>query len=329
MTTPAPILNATPAPTPAPTPNPTPLPTPAPILNATPAPTPAPTPNPTPLPTPAPILNATPEPTLETPQTLYDTVAGTLFGQAVLDAGLQDRLRAAGPMTLFLPNDEAMANLDTGIRNDQRRLRNYILYHIIPNRAYRLDDFRDGLYPVANRGNLAVDYRFRESSTTRMVLNGSVRVVAFNQVATNGIIHTMDGLLLPPVSLVDTLSSNGFTTFVSIIQVARLTEAFQEEGPYTIYVPREGTYQASVGALLSDQALARRFVLSHIVPFYLMLDNLEEREYTTLLQTPLSMTFLVQDGGSIDISLNNVALVSDFDLVASNGVIHEISNALV
>jgi len=111
-------------------------------------------------------------------------------------AGLTDDLAAMGPLTIFAPTDAAFAKLPAGALDallaDEAALQNVLLYHVLLNR-YTADELAAAGIETAAQGNLLV-------FTT---LDGQVRVngVPISQAdveASNGIVHVIDAVLLPP-----------------------------------------------------------------------------------------------------------------------------------
>ncbi|MBE2236881.1 MAG: fasciclin domain-containing protein [Caldilineaceae bacterium] len=111
-------------------------------------------------------------------------------------AGLTDDLAAMGPLTIFAPTDAAFAKLPAGALDallaDEAALQNVLLYHVLLNR-YTADELAAAGIETAAQGNLLV-------FTT---LDGQVRVngVPISQAdveASNGIVHVIDAVLIPP-----------------------------------------------------------------------------------------------------------------------------------
>jgi len=117
---------------------------------------------------------------------------------AVGAAGLVDTLKGQGPFTVFAPKNSAFAALprgtvDTLLRPENRaQLVDILTYHVVPGiiRAERL---------VGTRGRIAmVNGQFiRFDGRHGVKINGSANVVATDIQASNGLIHVIDGVLLP------------------------------------------------------------------------------------------------------------------------------------
>ncbi|MBP7865884.1 MAG: fasciclin domain-containing protein [Acidobacteria bacterium] len=135
-------------------------------------------------------------------QTVVDVAAAAGSFKTLLDAataaGLAGVLSGEGPFTVFAPTDEAFARLPAGTLDELRKpankekLAGILLYHV-----------------VAGRVTLAKAIEAREAVTlqgteiTAMFDNGRVRIgpatlLKADIVASNGIIHVIDQVLLPP-----------------------------------------------------------------------------------------------------------------------------------
>lgn len=171
----------------SPTPSPvTPAPTPVP---ATPAPTPAPA---TPAPTPSPELGDI----VATAQAAGSFETLLAAAQA---ADLVETLQGEGPYTVFAPTDDAFAALPEGTLDsllaDPEALKNILLYHVVAGEVMAADvvdltsaDSVEGS-PIA----IAV-------TDGKVYLNDTAQVTATDVMASNGVIHVIDQVILPPSS---------------------------------------------------------------------------------------------------------------------------------
>jgi uncharacterized surface protein with fasciclin (FAS1) repeats len=136
------------------------------------------------------------------PPRLYDIV-GTALGAGVftqlagmvVDAGLVDTLRSAGPFTVFAPTDAAFAGLPVdalhAVQGDPDLLATVLTYHVVAG-ALNLEDLEEGTLETVAGIDLAVT---RDGD--KVFINGN-EIVAGDIEATNGVIHVMDTVLLPP-----------------------------------------------------------------------------------------------------------------------------------
>lgn len=117
-----------------------------------------------------------------------------LAGLAV-DAGLVDVLRGAGPFTVFAPTDAAFQKLPIdalhSVQADPKLLATVLSYHVVPG-ALKMADLKPGKLATVAGIDLTVT---REGD--KVFING-FPIATTDVVATNGIIHVMGDVLLPP-----------------------------------------------------------------------------------------------------------------------------------
>ena len=118
---------------------------------------------------------------------------------AVTAAGLGETLTTGGPFTVFAPTDDAFAALPEGtveaLLNDIPTLTDILLYHVTPGSAYAADVV--GLDSVEMANGLPVSIT---ASDMGVYLNDTVQVIITDIQASNGVIHVIDAVLLPPFS---------------------------------------------------------------------------------------------------------------------------------
>ena len=167
-------------------------PTPAPTALAT--PTPAATPAPTPSVEPSPSAAAMAKDIVETA-----TEAGSFSTllTAVKAAGLVETLQGDGPFTVFAPTDEAFAALPAGtlegLLADPAALKKVLLYHVVPG-AVTADQVV-GLTSADSAEGAPIAIAVKDGS---VYLNDSAKVVTTDVLASNGVIHVIDAVILPP-----------------------------------------------------------------------------------------------------------------------------------
>lgn len=123
--------------------------------------------------------------------------AHTTLVTAVKTAELVDVLTNAGPFTVFAPTNDAFKKLPAGtVENllkpaNKEQLRDILQYHVAVA-VYKPEMFKDGqVLNMANGDNVKIAVKNGE-----IVLNGAARVVG-TVTASNGIIHIVDGVLVP------------------------------------------------------------------------------------------------------------------------------------
>ncbi len=138
------------------------------------------------------------------PGDIVDVAAGngsfnTLVA-AVKAAGLVGALKGDGPLTVFAPTDEAFAALPEGtVENllkpeNVDQLKSILLYHVVAGKVMSTD-----LSGTTNAPTLQGETIEVVASGMGVTVNGA-KVVAADVAASNGVIHVIDAVLLPPAN---------------------------------------------------------------------------------------------------------------------------------
>ena len=113
---------------------------------------------------------------------------------AVQAAGLVDTLKGEGPFTVFAPTDEAFAKLPPGtlekLLADKDRLTAVLTYHVVPGKVMASD-------VAGMRSARTVQGQTIEIDTHSGVKVDGANVIATDIVASNGVIHVIDEVILP------------------------------------------------------------------------------------------------------------------------------------
>jgi uncharacterized surface protein with fasciclin (FAS1) repeats len=114
---------------------------------------------------------------------------------AVEAAGLVDTLNGEGPFTVFAPTDEAFDNLFASVEidmNDTETLTEVLTYHVASGAIMAADVVNMTSIPTLQGGELTVEV------TDEGVMVGGANVTATDIVCSNGVIHVIDAVLMPP-----------------------------------------------------------------------------------------------------------------------------------
>jgi uncharacterized surface protein with fasciclin (FAS1) repeats len=134
-----------------------------------------------------------------TPVSVAETIArdpnlSTLSG-LVARSGLADTLKAAGPYTVFAPSNDAFkavpAKTMDELAHDPARLKAVLSYHVVPGKMMAAD-VKNGNAKTAEGGNVAL------AKAGEFVTVEDAMVQRSDLVATNGVVHTVDRVLMPP-----------------------------------------------------------------------------------------------------------------------------------
>ena len=115
---------------------------------------------------------------------------------AVQAAGLVDTLKGEGPFTVFAPTDEAFAALPAGTVENLLKPENkdqliaVLTYHVVPGKVMSTDLQDDMMAATVQGGSITIDL-------DNGVMVNDATVAAADIVASNGVIHVIDKVILP------------------------------------------------------------------------------------------------------------------------------------
>ncbi len=135
--------------------------------------------------------------------TIVDVAVGAGFNTlvaAVKAAGLVDALKGTGPFTVFAPTDAAFAKLPAGtveaLLKDPVALGAILKYHVVSGKVTAADVIKSkgGKTPTLNGATLDIQVQ-----NGKVLVNGAT-VTSADVMASNGVIHAIDTVVLPPAS---------------------------------------------------------------------------------------------------------------------------------
>jgi uncharacterized surface protein with fasciclin (FAS1) repeats len=131
---------------------------------------------------------------------IVDTAVGAgqfkTLVKLVQEAGLVDALRGEGPFTVFAPTDEAFAKLPKkqvdALLKDKEALRRVLLYHVVQGKVMASDVTKMRSAKTLQGQNINIRVR---NNTVQI---NDAKVVRADIVCSNGVIHVIDKVILPP-----------------------------------------------------------------------------------------------------------------------------------
>ncbi len=236
-------------------------------------------------------------------------------------------------LTVFAPVntafDELLTDLDVTLDDlTAEALTPILLYHVIdaivPSSAVTAGYFPTLATAFDQNVSLGI------SVDDGVVLNGSSTVVAVDVVATNGVIHAIDKVLLQPNIVDVALSNPNFSILVEAVVKAELVEALSGDGPLTVFAPTNAAFEALFATLEVegiadlDVELLTSVLLSHVVSGNVVSGDLTTSSVQTL-NTEKSIAVVVDGGVTLDGDINVVLA----DVQTKNGVIHVIDGVIL
>ncbi|KAA1245764.1 fasciclin domain-containing protein [Aquimarina sp. RZ0] len=249
-----------------------------------------------------------------------DTPELSTLVEVLQAADLVDALSGEGPFTVFAPTNDAFAALETIPEGDA--LAEVLLYHVASGR-FTAEDLLAGQTVTTLQGD-EVSIAMIDGE---VLLNGSVRVSIADIEASNGIVHVIDGVLLPPADLQSiveiAVDTPELSILVEALQAADLVDALSGEGPFTVFAPTNDAF-AALETIPEGDALAE-VLLYHVASGRFTAEDLLAGQTVTTLQGD-EVSIAMIDG---EVLLNGSVRVSIADIEASNGVIHVIDGVLL
>jgi uncharacterized surface protein with fasciclin (FAS1) repeats len=118
---------------------------------------------------------------------------------AVKAAGLVETLQGKGPFTVFAPTNEAFKKLPAGTvesllkPENKAKLVAILTYHVVPGKVMAADVVKVKSAKSVQGGDIAVEVK-----DGGVILNGKSKVVKTDVETSNGVIHVIDQVILPP-----------------------------------------------------------------------------------------------------------------------------------
>ena len=290
------------------------------------------------------------------PGTLAEEATSRGFGALVAaadKAGLVGALsNSSAQLTVFAPTDAAFNTLAVRLgfadaaamvaALDAHSLAQILQYHVLPSRQAAAD-------LVAGSSTQATLYEFRGAPAT-LALNTTagvrIRDAVLNEAtvttadvaASNGVIHVVDSVLVPPgvLTVVQMAQANpAFSTLVQAVVAADLAGTLGGAGPFTVFAPTNDAFAAALGELgLTPAQLLASPDLAAILTYHVLGAAVRAADVVALpkpalVTTVQGGTFTVEaDLRLVDGRGRSAGLVAT-DIEARNGVIHVIDNVLL
>ncbi|MGB0593230.1 MAG: fasciclin domain-containing protein, partial [Flavobacteriales bacterium] len=263
---------------------------------------------------------------------IANSPAHTILEEAVLAAELDGTLSGDGPFTVFAPSDDAFDGLPAGaldlILANTEQLTDLLLNHVHSGNVLSTDLSDGMMVPTLNETELTV------SIDGMTVMIDLATVTQADLVASNGVVHVIDKVLLPDFGQEDTTvysiikASPIHTTLEAAIDAAELGETLSGDGPFTVFAPTDDAFDAlpagALDDLLADIPLLTEILLHHVHSGNVLSTDLSNgMEVPTLNDDVLIVSI---DAGSVMIDMSTVIQP---DIVANNGVVHVINAVLV
>ncbi|MFT4703917.1 MAG: transforming growth factor-beta-induced protein [Bradymonadia bacterium] len=249
----------------------------------------------------------------------------TLVG-AVVAADLAETLSGAGPFTVLAPTNEAFEGLS--LPTDITVVADILLYHVISSGAFDAAAVA-GLTEatMANGDTVTIEV----DGDGGITVNG-INVIIADVPASNGIIHAIDGVLLPPTTtIIDVIANDEDGRFSTLITLAGsvdgLVALLQEDRPYTLFAPTNAAFElvdpATLAALGADNEL-----LAGVLQYHAVIGAALTAE-DVLGSATLGMANGILASIDADAGTIQAAVIAETNLTADNGIVHVLDNVMI
>lgn len=249
----------------------------------------------------------------------FTTLVTALSGAGLVPA-LSD---PKGTFTVFAPTNEAFSQLSS-VPED---LKPVLLYHVMGSTVYSDQVTTGYAKTISTYSNNPMDIYINTASGVK--INNSATVVAVDVVGTNGVIHVIDKVLLPPSVVGIAINNSSFSSLVSAVVKAGLAETLSGVGPYTVFAPTNDAFSAlftALGVNGIDDLTAEQLspiLLYHVVSGNVLSNTLTNGNVPTLQGSDIAVNI----GKGVVLNGNtNVVLA---DVQGTNGVVHAIDKVLL
>jgi uncharacterized surface protein with fasciclin (FAS1) repeats len=256
---------------------------------------------------------------------------GTL-ATALTEAGLVEALKGEGPFTVFAPTDDAFAKLPEGtveslLKPENRdQLVAVLTYHVVPGSVQAKKVVE--LDAAETLNGQRVDIKVADGT----VMVDGAKVIKADVMASNGVIHVIDKVILPTSDTIAEVAEGAgtFGTLLAAVKAAGLADVLMGEGPLTVFAPTDEAFaklpEGTVESLLEKENIEKlqKILTYHVVSGRVFSDAvLKSQSLETLAGVGVAVS--LKDGSAM---VNDSVIVAT-DIDASNGVVHVIDAVLL
>lgn len=276
-----------------------------------------------------------------TPSTITDIVNSdasfSLLKQAITRAGLGSAL-STGSLTVFAPDNTAFAA--AGINSAAidaltvAQLTDILTYHVVGSKV------ASSGVPASDTVKTLQGKNLYASKNANGVFVNGIKVKTADVQASNGVIHVISSVLIPPTKNIAELASAEPTLSLVLAAAVRagLAGALTSPGKYTVFAPNDAAFAAAgfpdVASINNaDPAVLAPIVKAHVLTTNVFSSDLIAGATVPTLQPGKSLTVgLTPPSVKISTSMNpasNIIIPGGVNIIGTNGVVHVIDRVLL
>ena len=269
---------------------------------------------------------------------------------AVQRAGLVEALSDNnGNFTVFAPTNDAFQELldsnedwDTLEDIPVDVLRSVLEFHVLGSRV-KSTDLSNTYVKTLSKGPNDESLSLQVSVSGGVRFNGSAMPVMVDVEGSNGVVHIIDKVMLPPSIVTLALNNSGFTTLVAALTDSRHTTDFVSvlsgAGPFTVFAPTNAAFQALLDSNPSWSSLSDIPIetLDAVLKYHVVNGANVQADQLSSGDVPMfsgqSITIDLSSGAQIITASSQTVNIlignSTNDVQGTNGVIHAVDTVLL
>ncbi len=257
----------------------------------------------------------------------------TILLEAAADLDLAEFL-SQEELTVFAPTDEAFNNLPDGVLESltNAQLETILTYHLLEGSVQS-----DEISEQQDAETLLGERILLRRQGSEVLVNSSTSVVMADVVASNGVIHAIDEVLLPSEirnelgmpNIIDVArGAEGFDILLGAVEETGLTTTFKFLGPFTLFPPNDAAFESLglevVESLTSEQL--SEILAYHVIDGAEILAGELDAEQAVPSLTGENLFITASEG---EVTVNGTASVILADVQTANGVMHAVDTVLL
>lgn len=271
----------------------------------------------------------------------------TIFKQLIDDAGLEDEFDAMTNRTFFIPSDKAFEQSEAGqywiqqlkehpeTLKDNARLKEFLEYHVAEP-LIKTCDLEENMVKTATGSELRVNL-YTTNPVFSNVLNRATvncaRLMHFDEETCGSVVHEVDKVLEAPKSnLFDALKTNPeYSMFLALVEKANLTDLLSASNEsLTIFVPKNDVFlevKEWYDQTMENTEDLDYVIRTHIVPDVICCAGIVQSNWPFIRTTETINQQRLKLNRDRRPQVQNAG-VTKCDIVAKNGIIHEINDVI-
>ncbi|MFM7327935.1 MAG: fasciclin domain-containing protein [Bacteroidota bacterium] len=248
-------------------------------------------------------------------------------------------LSGTGNFTVFAPTNAAFTALLGAIGQTSLDdipadvLKNVLQYHVITTGALKSTQLSNGTVAAANTENIQI------AIGSGVKINTTVNVAIADVLGTNGVVHVVDAVLVPPSikPIVGTIVApayfnKNFSTLIAAVKAAdpSILTTLLGNGPsnkkLTLFAPTNEAFAAAGITSLPSQATLNAVLKYHVIDDEVLAAELPSGSAAI---TTLGGKFYLSNNGANGVFINATSRVIVTNIAGSNGVVHVINRTLL